>query len=96
MFGKLAVWQPGGYYIPTDVVMKPGTRPTLDQTWHWIGQIRRTRNATPAEYEQMVEAEIEREDQRSYRTLLDMIENELTAFGNNPGKRSGGISFPVH
>ena len=52
-----------------------------------------TASRSVASYEAMLEAEEEREDRFSFNTLLDMIENELTAFGSKPGSRSGGVSI---
>lgn len=83
----------GGYYFPTDVIMKPGFEPDEDVTRFWIGQINLTRSKSAADYEDMLETEQKREERHTFNTVHDAVLDACTAFGNDPGKRSGGISF---
>jgi len=93
-FSRRTFWPPQGIYFPTDKIMKPGVAPTLDVTRYFMSCIRYSREKTLADHEAEIEALMDREDRESFCRMHDMILDACTAFGNDPGKRSGGVSFP--
>src|SRR5574341_1014734 len=95
MFGSRAVLPAQGFYFPTDVICKEGWEPTEDWTNYWIGQIKLTMSKSAVEYEAHIEAEMEREDEYKFNTIYDAVMDTCTAYGNKPGCRSGGVSFPA-
>jgi hypothetical protein len=95
MFGNKIVWSSRGNYWPTNLIMLEGKRPTISITEEIIQRYRRQQEVIASgELDQRFEAEEERKDRALYNTIHDIIDDSLTAFGNDPGKRSGGVSLP--
>jgi len=92
--GSDAVWPPQGEYFPTDAVLKPGLQPSMSLTDYMIEGIKETWTRPAMEFEQSVVDEMEREERFKFRTLYDMIEDSLSAFGKKPGSVEGGVSLP--
>jgi len=93
-FGSHVIWPPQGYYFPTNKIMKPGFVPNLDVTEYFIQCIRYSRGKSLADLEQEFTDDVEREEKAYFNRIHDQILDACTAFGNDPGKRSGGVSFP--
>lgn len=93
-FGERAYWPARGFYFPTDKVLKPGVEPTKDLTEYIMACIRYTRSKTLSDLETEVEDALTKEERASFSRILDAVNDALTAFGNKPGSRSGGVSFP--
>ncbi len=91
-FGSRVVWPPHGYYFPTDKILKPGRVPDLAVTDYFISCIKYNRGKTFAELEKEIEDELLREEQADFNRMHAMILDAMTAFGNKPGSRSGGVS----
>jgi len=95
VFGLDAVWPPQGMYYPTDAVLKPGLRPNMSLTEYMIQAIKQTWSVSAMKYEEEIQAEIDREDRFTFRTLIDMAEDSCTAFGKIPGSRgNSSTSLP--
>ncbi len=91
-FGSRVPWPSKGQYFPL-LVMREGKKPDLDITEFFVGQVKADRAKTPADVESEMEAAMERDDRATWGRIYDMIDDATTAFGNDPGKRSGGVSF---
>jgi hypothetical protein len=82
-----------GIYFPM-LVMKEGKDPDLDTTEYFIQQVRAEREKGADQAEAEVDAMLERSDKNVWNTLYSIIDDATTAFGINPGTRSGGVSLP--
>lgn len=93
-FGSNLVWNPRGDYYPTDLWVKEGKTPTREATEEIIRRVKHNRQTTISDLEANYLSEEERQDKALFNTIHDIISDEMTAFGNKPGSRSGGVSFP--
>jgi len=91
-FGSRVVFHGHGQYFPV-LVMREGKKPDLDITEFFMQQVRAERSKTPVQDEQETEEMLARKDRTAWNQLYDIIDDATTAFGNDPGKRSGGVSF---
>jgi hypothetical protein len=94
-FGNKMLWSKQGNYYPTNAICKVGKVPNYDYTQELIAKIQLQRNTPVSKYEEEWANEEERRDRAVFNTIHDVISDSLTAYGNDPGKRSGGVSFPA-
>ncbi len=92
-FGSRALFHRHGQYFPV-LVMREGKKPDLDITEFFIEQVRAERAKSAAQVEQEMEDIFAREDRAAWNRIYSVIDDATTAFGNDPGKRSGAVSFP--
>lgn len=92
-FGYKMAWPQRGDYYPTDLLLKPGKTPDVRTTEEIMQMVRHTRAISAKEAEARWESEDQARERALHGVIADIIDDALTAFGNDPGKRSGGVSF---
>lgn len=92
-FGSRVLFHRHGQYFPV-MVMREGKKPDLDITEFFVQQVRAERSKSATQFEREMEEAVAREDRAAWNQIYNIIDDATTAFGNDPGKRSGGVSFP--
>lgn len=92
-FGSKLQWPARGEYYPTNMCLGYEEHPDIDVTWDAIGKVKAERNKTFADHIAADDAALARVEKANNDLVLDDLKDTLTAFGNIPGKRSGGVSF---
>lgn len=93
-YGTGLLWPREGYYSPTNVQMQRGEFPSIHTTEEVITGIRRHREKTFADFYQDGEDILAHREAAEKSKRYDIIDDAVTAFGNDPGKRNGSVSFP--
>lgn len=94
LYGSDAIWPRKGFYNQTNAWAEIGQLPTDSLTDKFIEIVRRQQSMTAqAQYEEAAR-KFDAIDRDADRQREDMIDDACTAFGNLPGTRSGGVSFP--
>ncbi len=93
LYGNKLLWPQNGDYYPTSLILKPGKSPTLEVTEELIARIKHHMTKTEADFEAEAIAEVQARDKSVRDRHYDILMDSLTAYGNDPGKRNGGVSF---
>jgi len=92
-FGTSMIWPNNGEYYITDMIMIEGKSPTIDATEEIIRRVKYNRSITITQLEESDQQKDEYEERSIYNKIFEQVDDALTAFGNDPGKRNSGISF---
>jgi hypothetical protein len=82
-----------GIYYATDKILRAGVEPSDGLTDQIAGLIKELGMKTMRDILDEFEMARERQDKRQEDLISDIVENSVTAFGNDPGKRGGSVSF---
>lgn len=94
MFGSAALWSRFGHYSMTDIWSQQGQAPNQQTTDDLIVRVKQFRAMTVADARKKFAEEATKQEYDKDNLRLDIIGDAMTAFGNDPGKRSGSVSFP--
>lgn len=94
VFGTQMVWPRAGEYYPTNVALPRGAEPNITWTERVIEAERERRGKTFRDHEAEIDQGLALQERRTRGRISDIVSDAMTAFGNVPGTRSGGVSFP--
>ncbi len=92
-YGLKLLYPSNGYYSPTNLTLVEGDFPSMNATDEFIQAIRRNQAKSFADHLADGERIIARREHAAESRREDIIDDACTAFGNDPGKRNGNVSF---